>query len=157
MKATSINNIDNVDMNVSQEINNVLSEIEQSKNNEMPPQLPQMIPQQMPAPQQPLQQVPQQYAQDPNFNMPNYYKNFPTQSSGGVFDFLKSFMIVGNEFKFVGIIAALFFIMNMSQTKNMLGKYLKFTLNDLGDSTMVGIIARGLIVGLIFVLINKFM
>jgi len=161
-KGTSINNLDNMDMNVSQEINNVLAEIETSRNNEMPQQqmqqMPQMV-QQMPPNQgqqlPPPQQVPQQYMQqNPN---PNYYKNFPTQpSSNGLMDFFKNFMIMGDEFKLVGIIAALFFAMSMSQTKGMIGKYLKFTINELGDSTMLGLVARGLIVGLIFVVINKF-
>ena len=174
-KATSINNLNNVDMNVSQEINNVLAEIESSRNNEQQQQhqqqhqqsqqLPQMI-QQMPPMQgqqmPPPQQVPPQYAQQMQQQQqmqqnPNYYKNFPTQpESGGIMDFMKGFMIVGDEFKLVGLIAGLFFIMSMSQTRNMLGKYLKFTINDLGDSTMVGLVTRGLIVGLVFVVVNKF-
>jgi len=162
-KATSINNLDNMDMNVSQEINNVLAEIETSRNNEMPQQqqqqqqMPQMV-QQMPPNQgqqlPPLQQVPPQYSQQQN---PNYYKNFPTQpASSGLMDFFSNFMIMGDEFKLVGVIAVLFFAMSMSQTKGMIGKYLKFTINELGDSTMLGLVARGLIVGLMFVVINKF-
>ena len=157
-KATSINNLNDVDMNVSQEINNVLAEIETSRNNEaqqlpqMVQQMPPNIGQQMPPPQQ----VPPQYMQQMQQN-PNYYKNFPVESSsGGIMDFLKNFMIVGDEFKLVGIIAGLFFAMSMSQTRSMLGKYLKFTINELGDSTMIGLLTRGLIVGLVFVTINKF-
>lgn len=168
-KATSINAIDNVDRNVSQEINNVLAEIETSKNNEMQPQqqLPQMVQQQQMMPpmqgqQLPPQQVPQyihhqQQQQDQGYPAPNYYKNFPTEPpSGGIMDFLSSFMMVGDEFKTVGMIAALFFLMSMSQTKKMLGNYLKFTINELGDSTLIGLLTRGLVVGLIFVTINKF-
>jgi len=164
-KGTSINNLSDVDMNVSQEINNVLAEIETSRNNEMPQQqqmqqmqqMPQMI-QQMPPNlgQQlpPPQQVPQQYIQQQN---PNYYQNFPIgPSSNGILEFFQNFMIMGDELKLVALIAGLFFVMNMSQTKNMLGKYLQFTINELGDSTMIGLVARGLILGLIFVIINKF-
>ena len=160
-KATSLNKM-NMDMNVSQEVENVLAEIESSKNNQIPQQLPQMV-------QQTQDQVPPQYQTmppnqgqqlpPPNVGMmPDYYaKNFPTQPpSSGIMDFFKNMMIVGDEFKWVGVIAGLFLLMNLAQTKNMLGKYLKFTINELGDSTIIGIVARGLILGLIFVIVNKF-
>lgn len=155
-KATSLNQM-NMDMNVSQEVENVLAEIESSKNNQIP--LPQMV-QQTQQTQQTPDLVPPQYHQNthPNPEMSEYYaKNFPTQhQNGGIMDFFKGMMIVGDEFKWVGLIAGLFLLMNLTQTKNMLGQYLQFTINELGDSTMIGIVARGLILGLVFVIINKF-
>lgn len=163
-KATSLNSISQMDPNVSHEIDNVLAEIESSKHNLQPQQqqqLPQMIPQQvqqMP-PMQGQQLPPQQYiqSQNPNFAMPNYYQNQSQQSSGGIMDFLASFMIGDNELKWVVIIAGLFVLMNLNQTVNLFGKYMSFTVNELGNSTIVGNVARGLTLSLVFVLINKFM
>lgn len=168
-KATSLNNIDNMDPNVSHEIDNVLAEIETSKHNKAPQQLPQQIsqPQQYSMPQMPPMkgqqlppQQPQQYIQNPNPNyaMPNFYHNQPQRS--GIMEFLSSFMIVDNELKWMGIIVGLFLLLNMTQTINLLGKYLPFTMTftEMGNkSSILGMIARGLIFGLLFVLINKFM
>jgi hypothetical protein len=181
-KATSLNNLEHMDPNISQEVDRVLAEVEASKNNQVPPpqiqqqmpQQPQVIqqmppmqgqqlppPQQIPPPPQQMQQMPPQqreYVQnmDPNFVMPNFYNNQKPQGNG-IFDFLQSFLFIGDELKWVGILVGLFFFMNQTQTINFLSKYLTFTIDELGNSTMVGTIARGLILSVFFVLINKFL
>lgn len=180
-KATSLNNIE-YDPNVSNEIDSVLAEIESSKHNQVPiqhQQAPQQMPpppvqmppnqgqqlppqqyQQMPRdlPQQPQQpQVPEQVIRDPSKMMaPNFYQQPPQNTSGGILDFLQSFMIIGDELKWVAIIAGLFIIMNTETTIGLIGKYLSFTVNEIGVPTIIGNVTRGLVLSLLFVLINKF-
>ena len=168
-KSTSLNSLEHMDPNVTNEIDNVLAEIESSKHNNPPPtqqiQMPPMQGQQLP-PQQPVQEQRQMYEQPlqqlpqmPTPMMPNYYQNpmvAPSQTQSGLLDFLQSFMIMGDEFKWVGIIAGLFVLMNLPQTINLISNYLSFTVNELGNVTMLGDVARGLVLGVLFVLSNKF-
>ena len=86
--------------------------------------------------------------------MPNFYPNQP--QSNGIMDFFSNLLVSVDEIKVVGIIAALFFMLNMQPVINMVGKYLAFTVNELGNSSMIGHVCRGLIAGLIFVITNKF-
>ena len=177
-KATSLNAIESSgNTNVSHEIDNVLAEIESSKHNQVPQQLPPQQPVQMP-PMQGQQLPPQQYqqqpremppqyqqpqemppqyiqSQDPQYAMPNFVQNYESKSSG-ILDFLQSFLIMGDEFKYVAIIAGLFVAMNLSQTISFIGRYIPFTVNELGSSTLLGNVTRGLVLSIIFVLINKF-
>lgn len=162
-KATSLNAIDNMDINVSQEVENVLAEIASSKNNQIPTQqqqqqhqLPQMIPQQMMPPNQGQQlPPPSQHIQGANPNL-NFYPNYPQPPQSGIVDFISNLFVSGTELKFVAIIAALFVITNMQTSIDLLGKYLAFTITDLGNSSMMGNLTRGLIVGLVFIILNKF-
>lgn len=177
-KATSLNNIE-YDPNVSTEIDSVLAEIESSKHNQVPPpqqqqqmapppvqmppnqgqQLPPQQYQQMPRDMQPPQQMPpqqqQQQMQTP-IVPPNFYQEPPQNTTGGILDFLQSFMIMGDEIKWVTIIAGLFVIMNAERTIGFIAKYLTFTVNEIGTPTLIGKVARGLILSIFFVLINKF-
>lgn len=175
-KATSLNNIE-YDPNVSNEIDNVLAEIESSKHNQVPPQqmappsvqmppnqgqqIPpqqyQQMPRDLPPTRQAPQQVPEQVIMDAPKQMmaPNFYQP-PQNTSGGILDFLQSFMIIGDELKWVAIIAGLFVIMSSETTIGLIAKYLSFTVNEIGVSTIIGNVTRGLILSLLFVLINKF-
>lgn len=182
-KATSINSIEQIDPNVSTEIDNVLAEIESSKHNQVPQQQ-QMPQQQMMQPQQSMQMPPnqgqqlppQQYQQMPRdmnqlpqqqhsqqysspptpYQMPQHMMYPPQNQTGGILDFLQSFLIMGDEIKWVVIIAGLFVLMNTEKTVGLLAKYLSFTVDDLGQSTLIGMLARGLVLSVLFVLINKF-
>ena len=177
-KSTSLNSLGDMDPNVTNEIDTVLAEIESSKHNNPPPPqqqitMPPMQGQQLP-PQQPIQQMqqmpppPQQLPQmiqqpqtpnpNQNFMPPPYYMQGqqPPQPQSGILDFLQSFLIMGDEFKWVAVIASLFVLMNMNQTVNFVSKYLSFTVNELGSPTILGNVTRGLFLGIVFVLVNKF-
>lgn len=180
-KATSLNNIE-YDPNVSNEIDSVLAEIESSKHNQVPPQQMAPPPQVQMPPNQGQQLPPQQYQQMPRdlpqqqpqhppqhpqgpeqvimdapkqMMPPNFYQP-PQNTSGGILDFLQSFMIIGDELKWVAVIAGLFVIMSSETTIGLIAKYLSFTVNEIGVSTIIGNVTRGLILSLLFVLINKF-
>lgn len=176
-KATSINSLTS-DANISHEIDGVLAEIESSKINEsmpppqmqqqvqMPPQQQQQVhmprqmetqtPPQMP-PQMP-QQIPPEIAQQLQNQPPQFYSNFPvaSKSNSGIMDFINGLLIQGPEIKWIAIIAGLFVALNLRQTVEFVGKYLPFTINELQNSTILGHLSRGLILGLLFVVVNKF-
>ena len=174
-KATSLNNIEKVDPNVSQQIDNVLAEIESNKNNQISQQQqPQMIqkmppmqgqqlppPQQIPPPQ--MEQLPEMIQSQPpqNYNIPNNMPMYPSmmkqnQSQDGILGFLSSFLLIGDDLKNIGIIVALFVIVNLQPVMNLIGKYLTFTIDEIGNSTILGSIIRGIILSFVFVLITKF-
>lgn len=178
-KATSLNNIERVDPNVSQQIDNVLAEIESAKHNQMPPQqvqqqpqviqqMPPMQGQQLPPPQQipPTQQFPemipqQQHTQPPPQQyipqMPREYtQNMMQSNKDGILGFLSSFLIIGDELKWMGILTFLFIIINLQQSINFIGNYFSFTITEIGNSTVLGSLIRGIILSFVFVLVNKF-
>ena len=162
-KATSIQSLTS-DANISHDVENVLAEIEASKINEtvVAPQQMQQMPQMPPPQQMPTQQVPQippEIAQQLQNQQPQqFYQNFPVpqQSGSGVMDFINGLMIQGPELKWLAIIAGLFVVLNLNQTVDFVGKYLPFTLNELGNSTMIGHLSRGLVLGLLFIIVSKF-
>ena len=165
-----------MDPNVSAEINNILAEIDASKHNQAPPPQqapPQQIPQQMPPQQVPPQQPPmppmqgqqlppqhyQQQAipppQQPPMSPYMYQQQMP-QPQSGILDFVQSLLIMGDELKWVVIIAGLFVVLSTQTSMDFFGKYLPFTINELGNSTVIGMIARGLVLSVIFILTTKF-
>ena len=167
-KATSIQSLTS-DANISHDVESVLAEIEQGKINEsmappqmqqQMPQMPQMPPQQVPQ-QMPTQQVPQippEIAKQLQNQPQQFYSQFPVsqQSNSGIMDFINGLLIQGPELKWLAIIAGLFVVLNLNQTVEFVGKYLPFTLNELGNSTMIGHLSRGLVLGLLFVIVSKF-
>ena len=164
-KATSIQSLTS-DATISYDVESVLAEIEQGKMNEnrpvpqiqkMPQMPPQQVPQQMPTQQVP--QIPPEIAKQLQNQQPQqFYSQFPVsqQSSSGVMDFINGLLIQGPELRWIAIIAGLFIALNLNQTVEFIGKYLPFTLNELGNSTMIGNLSRGLILGLLFVVTTKF-
>lgn len=164
-----------MDPNVSAEINNILAEIDASKHNQAPPQQQQQIPQQVP--QQMQQQMPQQMPQQMQQQMPPMQGQqlpppqqaipppqqqpmppymYQQQPQPGILDFLQNLLIMGDEIKWVMIIVGLFFVLSTQTSIEFFGKYLPFTINELGNSTIIGVIARGLALSVIFVLTTKF-
>ena len=125
--STSIQNLKDDTKNNSEEIDNIINQIQQDSSKlkeQMPPQ--QMPPQEMPA------------QEEITYEEPSTYD------------------VIYNEVSYPLLVIVLFIILSIPQLDSLLCSYISFICSESGDINFFGILLKSLLMGILFYIFGKY-
>ena len=131
--STSIDNLKDEPKNNSQEIDNIINQIQhdnsQIKQDDVQmPQTPQM------------NQMPQEYEEETQHEEQEY----------------TMYDVIYNEVSYPLLVIVLFILLSIPQIDTLLCSYISFICNDSGDMNIFGVIFKSLIMGMLFYIFGKY-
>ena len=136
--STSIQNLkeEQPSQNNSQEIDNIINQIEQD-NSTVTQELPEQIPLQVPEENKatPIEEYEQQ---DNTYEAPSMYD------------------IIYNELSYPVLVIVLFIILSFPQLDSLLCSYISFICSESGEINFFGILLKSLLMGILFYIFGKY-
>jgi hypothetical protein len=128
--STSIDNLKDDPKNNSQEIDNIINQIQQdnSQIKQDDVQMPQMP------------QMPQEYEEETQHEEQEY----------------TMYDVIYNEVSYPLLVIVLFILLSIPQIDTLLCSYISFICNDSGDMNIFGVIFKSLIMGMLFYIFGKY-
>lgn len=125
--STSIQNLKDDTKNNSEEIDNIINQIQQDSSK---------LKQEMPPPEMPPQEMPPQ--EEMTYEEPSTYD------------------VIYNEVSYPLLVIILFIILSIPQLDSLLCSYISFVCSESGDINFFGILLKSLLMGILFYVFGKY-